>query len=97
MSDDLDNDYVKIKRNLFDLTDQGTEAIEVLGQLIKQNAEIGEKILKMHKTKKEVEKVDDKPALEDKGVTNNNVFIGSTADLQKMLRDEIVINATKED
>ena len=113
MSDDLDNDYVKIKRNLFDLTDQGTEAIElmmelaresehprafeVLGQLIKQNAEIGEKILKMHKTKKEVEKVDDNPALEDKGVTNNNVFIGSTADLQKMLRDEIVINATKED
>ncbi len=107
---DLDDDYIKIKRDLFDLSDQGTEAIElmmelaresehprafeVLGQLIKQNAEIGEKILKMHKTKKEVEKIDDAPTgLEAPtgNTTNNNVFIGSTADLQKMLRDEKVI------
>ena len=28
-------------------------AFEVLGQLIKNNAEIGEKILKLHKSKKE--------------------------------------------
>lgn len=109
MSDkDLKDDYDKIKKSLFDLTDQGGEAIElmmelaresehprafeVLGQLIKQNAEIGEKILKMHKTKKEVEKVDT-PALDAAGsVTNNNVFIGSTADLQKMLHDEKVID-----
>jgi hypothetical protein len=58
--------------------------------LIKQNAEIGEKILKLHKTKKEVDKVEDgTPAIA--GPTNNNVFIGSTAELQKMLRDEAVI------
>jgi len=106
MSDDLDDDYNIIKKSLFDLTDQGSEAIElmmelaresehprafeVLGQLIKQNAEIGEKILKMHKTKKEVEKVDDKPlALEPPtGVTNNNVFVGSTTELQKLLQNE---------
>jgi lipopolysaccharide biosynthesis regulator YciM len=111
MSDDLDNDYIKIKKSLFDLSEQGDEAIElmmdvaresehprafeVLGQLIKQNAEIGEKILKMHKTKKEVEKIDDSPALEDKGVTNNNVFIGSTTELQKLLHNEKVIDAEK--
>jgi hypothetical protein len=63
-------------------------AFEVLGQLIKNNAEIGEKILKLHKSKKEVDK-DDMPTLPD-GNTSN-VFIGSTAELQKMLRDEIVI------
>jgi len=46
----------------------------------------------MHKTKKEVEKVDT-PALDAAGsITNNNVFIGSTADLQKMLHDEKVID-----
>ena len=107
MSDDLDDDHNKIRQSLYDLTDQGDEAIElmmelaresehprafeVLGQLIKQNADISEKILKMHKTRKEVEKVDGpKPAL---GVTNNNVFVGSTTELQKMLRDEKVINA----
>jgi DNA-binding PadR family transcriptional regulator len=93
MSDDLDNDYKNIRKSLYDLTDQGDEAIElmmelaresehprafeVLGQLIKQNAEIGEKILKLHKTKKEVEKTDNRPpGLESTGVTNNNVFIG---------------------
>jgi|TARA_B110000008_G_C16807495_1_gene499317 hypothetical protein len=65
-------------------------AFEVLGQLIKNNAEIGEKILKLHKSKKEQDE-DSTPAL-TQGATNNNVFIGSTAELQKMLRDEKVID-----
>jgi lipopolysaccharide biosynthesis regulator YciM len=103
----VDADYARIRRDLFNLAEQGDEAIElmldlaresehprafeVLGQLIKQNAEIGEKILKLHKSKKEVDKDDDLPAL-TQGATNNNVFIGSTAELQKMLRDETVID-----
>jgi len=100
----VDKDYEDVRKQLFDLAEQGDEAIElmlelaresehprafeVLGQLIKNNAEIGEKILKLHKSKKEVDK-DDMPTLPD-GNTSN-VFIGSTAELQKMLRDEIVI------
>ena len=103
----VDSDYERVRRDLFDLAGQGDEAIElmlelaresehprafeVLGQLIKQNAEIGEKILKLHKTKKEVDKVEDVAALPS-GTTNNNVFLGSTAELQKMLRDELVVN-----
>lgn len=102
----VDSDYERVRRDLFDLSEQGDEAIElmlelaresehprafeVLGQLIKNNAEIGEKILKLHKSKKEHDKEDDVPAL-TQGATNNNVFIGSTAELQKMLRDEKVI------
>ncbi|HAW04685.1 MAG TPA: terminase [Saprospirales bacterium] len=98
-----DSDYQKVRKQFYDLAEQGDEAIElmldlaresehprafeVLGQLIKNNAEIGEKILKLHKSKKEQDK-DDTPALTG---TNNNVFIGSTAELQKMLRDEKVI------
>jgi len=103
----VDDDYERVRRDLFDLAGQGDEAIElmlelaresehprafeVLGQLIKQNAEIGEKILKLHKTKKEVDKEEGVPALTG-GTTNNNVFLGSTAELQKMLRDELVVN-----
>ena len=103
----VDDDYERVRRDLFDLVGQGDEAIElmlelaresehprafeVLGQLIKQNAEIGEKILKPHKTKKEVDKEEGVPALTG-GTTNNNVFLGSTAELQKMLRDELVVN-----
>jgi lipopolysaccharide biosynthesis regulator YciM len=101
----VDSDYQKVRRQFYDLAEQGDEAIElmldlaresehprafeVLGQLIKNNAEIGEKILKLHKSKKDQDK-DETLALGDK--TNTNVFIGSTAELQKMLRDEIVID-----
>jgi len=105
----IDADYERVRKDLFDLADQGEEAIElmlelaresehprafeVLGQLIKQNAEIGEKVLKLHKTKKEVDKEDNPLLLPPSGTTNNNVFIGSTAELQRMLRDEAVIEA----
>ena len=103
----IDADFERVRRDLFDLSTQGEEAIElmmelaresehprafeVLGQLIKQNAEIGEKVLKLHKSKKEQDKTDEPTALAQQGATNNNVFIGSTAELQKMLRDEKVI------
>ena len=108
----VEQDYDTVRRNLHDLAGQGDEAIElmmelaresehprafeVLGQLIKQNAEIGEKILKLHKRKKDQDKSDVPKALAHKGTTNNNVFIGSTAELQKMLRDENVIDASVE-
>ncbi len=104
---DLDDDYKNIRRNLYDLASQGDEAIElmmelaresehprafeVLGQLIKQNAEIGEKIMKLQKSKKEVTLMDDDKKALPGTVTNNNVFIGSTTDLQRMLQDEQVI------
>ena len=105
-----DADYENVRKQFFDLASQGDEAIslmlelaresehprafEVLGMLIKQNAEICEKILKLHKRKKDQDK-EDRPALTHKGDTNN-VFIGSTAELQKMLRQENVIDATVE-
>ena len=101
----VDSDYQRVRKQFYDLADQGDEAIElmldlaresehprafeVLGQLIKNNAEIGEKILKLHKSKKDQDK-DETLAL-TRDPTNNNVFIGSTAELQRMLRDEIVI------
>ena len=100
----VESDYQRVRKQFYDLADQGDEAIElmlelaresehprafeVLGQLIKNNAEIGEKILKLHKSKKEQ---DDDGTPQISGPTNNNVFIGSTAELQKMLRDEEVI------
>jgi len=102
-----DEDYENVRKQFFDLASQGDEAIslmlelaresehprafEVLGMLIKQNAEICEKILKLHSTKKDVDKEDYRALAETKGITHNNVFIGSTAELQTMLRDEIII------
>jgi len=105
---DLDDDYKNIRKNLYDLAAQGDEAIqlmmelaresehprafEVLGQLIKQNAEISEKLMKLQKQTKEVKNVG---SLSNTGgndsITNNNIFVGSTTDLQRILRDETVI------
>ena len=67
---DIDSDYEYIRRSLYGLNDKGDEAIElmldlaresdhprayeVLGQLIKNNAEIAEKLMKLQKSKKEI-------------------------------------------
>jgi len=105
---DLDKDYVHVRDSLYDLSEQGEEAIElmmelaresehprafeVLGQLIKQKADINDKLMKLHKSNKEIKKVD---ALDP--ATNNNVFIGSTTELQRMLHNEKVIDVEPED
>jgi|SaaInlStandDraft_3_1057020.scaffolds.fasta_scaffold03788_5 hypothetical protein len=107
---DIDSDYEYIRRSLYGLNDKGDEAIElmldlaresdhprayeVLGQLIKNNAEIAEKLMKLQKSKKEITGgTQEMPA---QNTTNNNVFIGSTNDLQKLLNDVPVINGQTE-
>jgi predicted nuclease with TOPRIM domain len=108
---DLQKDYDHIRDSLYDLSEQGEEAIElmmelaresehprafeVLGQLIKQKADINDKLMKLHKSNKDIKQVDpSSPVLP--GVTNNNLFIGSTTDLQRMLQDEKVIDGDTE-
>lgn len=56
-------------------------AFEVLSQTIKHIGDTTEKLMGLQKQKKELTKEDE----EANRVTNNNVFIGSTTDLQRML------------
>jgi len=109
---DLDKDYVHVRDSLYDLSEQGEEAIElmmelaresehprafeVLGQLIKQKADINDKLMKLHKSNKEIKKVDALD-LALPNATNNNVFIGSTTELQRMLHNEKAIDVEPED
>ena len=60
-------------------------AFEVLSKSIKDIADTTEKLMSLQKAKKDLAK-DDKQE-EAKRVTNNNVFVGSTTDLQRMLID----------
>jgi hypothetical protein len=60
-------------------------AFEVLSKSIKDIADTTEKLMALQKAKKDLSK-DDKQE-EAKRVTNNNVFVGSTTDLQRMLID----------
>ena len=64
-------------------------AFEVAGQLIKSMAEGAKDIMEVQKTKQTIDKVSGN--LDTSNVTNNNLFVGSTSELLKM------INKQKED
>jgi hypothetical protein len=99
-SNDIKKDYEYARGNLYSLVEKGQEAIngmlelaqesemprayEVLGQLIKTTTETTEKLMALHKIKKDVE--EDTP----KGPTtvNNALFVGSTTELAKLLKQQ---------
>ena len=61
-------------------------AIEVLTGMIKQQSENAHALLAMHKKNQEINVTQAKGAPEEqKSLTQNNVFVGSTTELQKML------------
>jgi hypothetical protein len=108
---DLDDDYVFSRDNYRDLVDQSKQAIdlmmelaresehprafEVLSGMIKQSADVTDKLMDLQKKKKDI-KVDSskKTNGDSNNVTNNNLFVGSTTDLQRFLlnRDNGVID-----
>lgn len=102
---DREKDYEYVRGSLYDLIEKGQEAVngaleiaqesghprayEVAGNLIKQTTEMAEKLTDLHKKMKDLDADTSGP----KTVTNNNsMFVGSTADLQKMLKSMGVKN-----
>lgn len=71
-------------------------AFEVLSGMIKNIADVTDKLMDLNKKNKEITQ---EPKEEQKAITNNNVFIGSTTDLQRLLQrnDEKVIDVTPTD
>ena len=61
-------------------------AFEVLSNHIKNMGDVTDKLMKLQKAKKDLSQDNDRQ------VTNNNVFVGSTSDLQRMLmnKDNII-------
>ena len=95
---DIDSDYQYQRENFYNLVERGQDAIqgildvaqnsdhprayEVAGNLIKNVAEVTEKLGDLQEKKK---KLKDVPNNAPKNVTNA-LFVGSTAELQKMLK-----------
>ena len=93
--DDLDNDYKYQRENFYNLIERGQDAIdgildlaresehprtyEVAGNLIKQVAEVTEKLGDLQTKMKKLKEV---PNSAPQNVTNA-LFVGSTAELQK--------------
>ena len=98
-TEDIRKDYEYTRGNLYSIIEKGQEAIngileiaqesemprayEVAGQLIKSVSDATDKLMDLQKKLKDVNEEKDKPT----NVTNNALFVGSTADLQKMLKN----------
>ena len=102
---DVNKDYDYTRGNLYSLIEKGQEAIngimevagetasprayEVAGQLIKSVADTTDKLMDLQKKVKEVEEDTNKTT---NNVTNNALFVGSTSELSKMLKQGILNN-----
>lgn len=90
-------------QQMMDVADesQHPRAYEVLANLIKTISDTNDKVMDLNKKVKDINKKDTKdPAQIESGKTTNNVFIGSTTDLQRMLQDaskEKIVDITPED
>ena len=109
LTDDVSKDYDYTRGNLYSLIEKGQEAIngimelagesasprayEVAGQLIKSVADTTDKLADLHKKIKEID--EDKPKTQN-NVTNNALFVGSTSELSKMLKDGLLNNNSSE-
>ena len=58
-------------------------AFEVLSNMIKNVSDVNDKLMDLNKKNKEI--TQSKTSDDQKSITNNNVFIGSTTDLQRLL------------
>lgn len=67
-------------------------AFEVLSRAIKDVADTTEKLMELQKRKKDLNK-EEEEIQKREAITNNNLFVGSTADLQKMILDKDFIDA----
>ena len=107
VTDDVDRDYEYTRSNLYSLIEKGQESLngimelagesasprayEVAGQIIKSVADTTDKLMELQKQVKEIDEDKGKPTQ----VTNNAVFVGSTSDLSKMLKDGLLNNDKK--
>jgi len=97
-TDNQKTDYEYSRDTYYELIEKGKDALEdmvnvaresehprafeVLSTAIKQNAEVADKLMKLHKERKEVETP---TAALPNSMTQNNLYVGSATDLQKML------------
>jgi len=98
-NENVDNDFEFARKTYYDLLMKGSEALEemmevaratehprafeVLSGMMKNVADVNGNLLDLHKKKKEYEKEDALKELPQN--TTNNLFVGSTSDLQRML------------
>ena len=103
---DIQRDYEYTRANLYSLIEKGQEAIngimeiageggsprayEVAGQLIKSVSDTTDKLIDLQKKLKDVEETSNKTT--NNNTTNNAIFVGSTSELSKLLKQGFLNN-----
>ena len=99
------NDYEYARRNLYDIIEKGNKAIEgilhvasegdsprayeVVSQLIKSVADANKDLLQLHKQMKEIKQDTPASTQSAQNITNQSIFVGSTTELQKLLKGKM--------
>lgn len=97
--DDIEKDYKYARENLYDVIERGTEALdallelakasehprafEVVGSLTKTLVDANKDLLDIQKKVKELQREEAKESPQN---VTNALFVGSTADLQKLIK-----------
>jgi hypothetical protein len=100
-------DYEYSRETYYDLIEKGREslelmievaresehprAFEVLSGMIKGISDVNDKLMDLNKKQKEITK-EDGPSSEGGTTTNNNLFVGSTTELQRMLLGDPLVD-----
>lgn len=98
----IELDYSLVRKNLYELIDDGKDAIrhilsvakagdsprayEVVSQMLKTVAEMNKDVLEVHDKVKKIK--EDKFNLTQKNTTNNTFYVGSTSELQDLISPE---------
>ena len=106
--DDIEKDYEYTRGNLYSIIEKGQEAIngilelaqesemprayEVAGQLIKSVSDATDKLMDLQKKVKEV---NEEEKSKGPSTVNNALFVGSTAELAKMIKESDLISSSK--
>jgi len=99
----LNSDYNLVRKNLKEIIDTGNTAIdgiltvasetesprayEVAAQMIKNVADVNKDLLEMHNKMKQIQK-EDGGNQKASNITNNSLFVGSTQELQRLLKQQ---------
>jgi len=97
----VDNDYKYSRDTYYELVEKGKQslelmievaresehprAFEVLSEMIKNISDVNDRLMDLNKKKKDLDR---KEEIKNIANTTNNLFVGSTAELQKILKND---------
>jgi len=104
----IDNDYKYSRDTYYELVEKGKQslelmievaresehprAFEVLSGMIKNISDVNDRLMDLNKKKKDIDRKEEVKKIAN---TTNNLFVGSTTELQKLLKNESeIVNVT---